>query len=98
MTENCLSPFGSLAKKSSRSSIVAIPSNSPRATNTGDRIFAGSTTGRRDVISRYVPVGTVSPYTISIFTTAAGTAGSVVPGRSRVKMLSIMALSRGRRL
>src|ERR1700722_3320615 len=52
IAENCLSPLGNLSKKSSRSSIDAMPSYSPRTTRTGERICNGSTTGNFEVISR----------------------------------------------
>ena len=53
------SPFGNLAKKLSRSASDEMPSYSPLINSTGQSTFAGSTTGRLDVMSRYVPVGTV---------------------------------------
>jgi hypothetical protein len=46
MTTNCLSGFGSLAKKLATSSNDAIPSHCPRMTSVGTVILLGSTTDK----------------------------------------------------
>ena len=54
---------------------MELPSHSPRVIRTGESTFFGSTSGRLTAMSTYVPLGTLSPYCISLLISASTMVG-----------------------